>query len=546
MRRVRATVETYRFQELARRWLSQEERCLEPKEGAPFSFLLVYPNSYEVGMSNLGFQRVYWLVNSEPDWRCERAFFYPLPWGAQLRSLESAQRGGSFHAIGFSCSYELDYPRVVSQIASTGVPLRASERTEGHPLFLLGGAVTFFNPTPLAPFFDVVVLGEAEPVLPALLERIASGWHWGQRRSLLQSLAELPGVWCPPLEPEPHRKIRLVWRDRDSLPAWSCLVSPEAHMEDSFLVEVARGCGRRCRFCVTSHVYYPYRLWPKERVLEVVDTRNRNGHRVGLVGAALSDYPELPGLLEGLVARGLSFSLSSLRIDHLDRELLSLLERGGVRSVTLAPETASPRLQRVIRKNLQVDKMLEAADLLAGSEIPRVKLYFLIGLPTETDDDVEETARFVREFGQRLLSADSSKRLTVSVNAFVPKPHTPFQWCGMAARETLERRRGILRRSVRGLKGIELEVGRHPEEFLQAVFSLGGSELAAALEHSFLTGCSLREAFARVGVQTENLVYVDKAPDTHFPWDFIAGGPTREVLTRQLELARGLAKAQSH
>ncbi len=541
MRAVRATADTFRFRERVYDWLATEDRCAQPNEAAPYSFLLVYPNEYAVGLSNLGFQTVYRLVNEEPGWACERSLLYPSPWGAQLRSVESLRRGSSFHVVGFSCSYELDYPTVVAQIASTGIPLRAAEREEGQPIFILGGAVTFFNPVPLAPFFDVVVLGEVEPVLHDLLDSIARRWGRTSRRTLLEALADLPGVWCPPLEPLPSRKIRLSWRGEEASPEYSCIISRGTHMDQAFLVEIGRGCGRRCRFCVASHVYYPFRLWPKKQILDTIDARNRKRYRVGLVGAAVSDYPELRELLGDLLERGLSFSLSSLRIDGLDADLVALLERGGVRSVTLAPETASTRLQRVIHKNLRLERMLEAADLLARSQVQRVKLYFLIGLPWETDEDVEQTAHFIVEFARRLSEGPSAKRLTASVNAFVPKPHTPFQWCGMAPREVLDHRKKILRRIVGGARNVELEFGSRAEEYLQAVFSLGGSELAGALESSVQEGIPLKIAVERAGVDARKLIHGEKPADAPFPWDFIAGGPSRSDLLRQLHLARSEA-----
>jgi len=538
---VRATADTFRFRELVSSWLAAEDRCVEPDEAAPFSYLVVFPNQYQVGMSNLGFQSLYRLVNETPDWSCERAFLYPVPWRARLRSLESARRGDSFHVVGFSCSFEMDYLNALSQIASTGVPLRAADREEGQPLFVLGGAITFYNPVPLAPFFDVVVLGEAEPIVRQFLSTVAKGWGRWPRRKLLERLAELPGVWCPPLEPTPRRAVRLSWREESAEPEYSCIVSGEAHMEEMFLVEVGRGCGRRCRFCVASHVYWPLRMWPPEAIISAVREHNRRGYRVGLVGAALSDYPWLHELLEELVRSGFGFGLSSLRIDGLDEDLMALLESGGVRSVTLAPESASGRMQKVMHKNLRVERMLEAADLLARSCVERVKLYFLIGLPFERDEDVEETARFVLEFARRLNAHGRNKHLTVSVNAFIPKPHTPFQWSGMAPLDVLRRRRRVLREILGREKGVELDLKSPRDEWLQAVLSVGGAEVSAALELAVREQLPLRVALARAGVDAERLACAERPEDAQFPWDFIQGGLDRRTLLRQWHLARSQA-----
>ena len=523
-----------RFEEYAAALLEGETRIRQPVESAPHGFLLVFPNTYDVGMGNLGFQTVYRRLNEIPGWRCERAFVYPPPWGHRPLSLERGASPESFPFVGFSVAFELDFPNVVKQIRAANVPLRAEQRGETDPILILGGAVALYNPVPLAPFFDLVFIGEFDDVLPRFAEVAQKGLEERKpRRQILQDLASLEGMWSPVLEPRPDAKKRVVHRSPEAGPAYSGVISSHSHLRDLFLVEAGRGCGRRCRFCVASHVYWPLRMFPPDVILETVRDFNPGARRVGLVGSALSDYPRLTELLNLLADDGYEVSLSSLRIDSLDENLVRALERVKTRSVALAPETGSPRMQQVIHKNLSVDGMLRAADLLAESKIQSVKLYFIVGLPFETDEDVQLSAEFAAEFARRFQKGRGKRGVSLSVNAFIPKPHTPFQWAPMAGPEVIERRRELLHRVAKRAAGVSFARKSLRNERLQAVLSLGGYEVARALEISAERGVNLAAALRLAEVDVDELTHREKSEGEAFAWEFIEGGPGRDTLWRE-------------
>jgi len=531
---------------LAAAFLEGEVRAVQPSESAPHGMLLVFPNTYEVGMGNLGFQTVYRRLNELPGWRCERAFVYPEPWGFRPLSLERGTPPENFPFIGFSVAFELDFPNVVRQIHGANVPLRARDRGEDDPLLILGGAVAMYNPIPLAPFFDLVFIGEFDAVLPRFAEVAQRALEQRKTRlQILEDLAQLEGMWSPVLEPVPKAKKRVVYRSPGAGPAYSGVVSSYSHLRDLFLVEAGRGCGRRCRFCVASHVYWPLRMFEPDAILTTVRQFNPGARRIGLVGSALSDYPRLAELLNLLADEGYEVSLSSLRIDSLDEELVHALERAGVRSVALAPETGSPRMQRIIHKNLSVEGMLRTAEHLADSAIQSVKLYFIVGLPLEEDTDVDLSAEFAAEFATRFRKGRGKKGVSLSVNAFIPKPHTPFQWAPMADPATIESRRKRMNSAARKVPGMSYARKSLRNERLQAVLSLGGLDVAQALQVSVEQGVSLTRALQAVGVKVDDLLHREKSADERFPWEFIEGGPGREVLWREWLRAKEAAESST-
>src|SRR5215831_19103097 len=375
--------------ERARLTLSKETGYISKPHADRLRVALAFPNTYWVGMSNLGFQTVYRLFNSQDDVVCERVFLPPkqelsdlVASRASLLTLESQSPVGDFDVFAFSVSFEWDYVNVLTMLRLAGIPIHAAERTERHPLIVVGGAVTFVNPEPLAPFADVVAAGEGETLVPALdrAVRESSG-----RRALLHALSRERGFYIPsfyepryapdgslagfvsngdaPDAPVPVRKAALKTTDAVDPPATS-IFTPDTEFGSRFLVEVVRGCANLCRFCWAGYNYLPVRAFPADRILELAERARPHSNKVGLVSIALCDNPEIERILTRLHEMGYSISPASLRLDDLTEPIVRILRSGGERTITIAPETGSDRLRRVINKTVTNDEILDRAELI--------------------------------------------------------------------------------------------------------------------------------------------------------------------------------------
>ena len=406
---------------------------------------LIYPNRYEAGMANLGFHQVYRLFNESDAYVCERAFL-PDP-GSPPVSLESRRRLLDFDILAFSLSFENDYPNIISLLEGARIPLRTADRGEDFPLVMAGGVACMLNPEPVAPFIDCFLIGEAEEILPAFMEFFADT----SRKDLLSVLArDLPGVYVPslytvsyhedgtlaamtPAPGAPSRVPRVYVPDLAKVSTCSTVLTSGAAFSDSYLVEVSRGCPHGCRFCGAGFVYRPPRFRPPDLLRRCLEEGARVSSHVGLVGAAVSDLPDLEGLCRS--AGDVRLSFSSLRADCLTESLVAALKSGGVKTATVAPEAGSQRMRDVINKGISEGDILSAVRNLVAGGIPNLKLYFMVGFPGETDQDIEELISLCRKVKDVFLEESRVLKrigeITVSLNAFVPKPATPFQWAGM-------------------------------------------------------------------------------------------------------------------
>ena len=424
--------------------------------GGRLPFVLVYPNSYYIGMSNLGLQAIYSLLNAKPDVVCERAFYDP-PERAQEAlgpvSVESQRPLTDFPVVAYTLTYEIDYYHVVKSLQAAGIPPLAAERDERHPVVIGGGAAVITNPMPLADCFDAFVIGEAEPILDQLVETIREGAD-GPRDDLLSALAHVPGVFVPA-----HGAVDGVerqWvRDIGTTEAVSAVLTPDTEFSQMTLIEAARGCGRGCRFCIAGYVFRPPRYRPLARLLDQVDRGLEGSKRVGLLGAAVADHPDLAELAVEADRRGAQVSVSSLRVDNLQPKLLEVLARGGTRTVTLAPEAGSERMRAKINKAVSQEQILDAADKAGAAAMRRLKLYFMAGLPEEEDADLEEMAELGIGIKERLDAAKHGTELVMSVGPLVPKPATAYQHLPQSSPELVDSRLDILRRAFKGT-GIRL------------------------------------------------------------------------------------------
>ncbi|HEX9020004.1 MAG TPA: TIGR03960 family B12-binding radical SAM protein [Nitrospirota bacterium] len=537
------------------------ERGTVVKPRAEVSVALAYPNTYHVGMSNLGVHRIYSLMNDRPDTVCERVF---LPDGRDLEeyartgtalfALESKRPVKEFDILAFSVSFEQDYLNILEMLRLAGIGVDKRDRAEGAPLVVLGGICSFFNPEPLADFFDCVLVGEGEELSGEFIAVFRDNRR-KDRKELLKALSGIPGVYVPEFyevlyredgtirergkrePPAPDRIIKRVVRDFSSS-ASTAIMTPHTEFSDMYLSEITRGCGRHCRFCMAGYIYLPPRTLAVDAAKKLVEQADGACSRVGLVGAAISDYPGIDDLC---AATERDISVSSLRADSVSRALTERLAKSGHKTVSIAPEAGSERLRKVINKGITQDDILRAADMVFGSGIPNLKLYFIIGLPTETQEDVDAIVALALEARDVQLrharQAGRIGRITLSVNSFVPKPFTPFQWEPMERVEGLNKKLRCLEKAVRKIGNMNLIHDLPKWEYVQALLSRGDRRVGTLIRAAHENGGDWRKAAQAAGVDTDFFVYRRRAFDETLPWDFIDIGVRKEYLKNEYERA---------
>ncbi len=554
-------------------WVDQEQGTIRKDWGGRIPVALVYPNSYAVGMSNLGFQTMYWRLNQLPDVVCERVFMPDPEDVDELRrtrtvpiSLESQRPLSDFRMVGFSVTYEGDYVNVLRLLGLAGIPLRPADRRPGDPLVLMGGVCAFSNPEPVAPFMDFVVVGEGEEIVEELVRVYRDAGE--DRQAYLDRAAVIDGIYVPsryevayrpdgtldtvaPRGGAPVPVVKRRLRDVNAFETISLVKSPNAEYGHMALLEVGKGCGRGCRFCLEGQVYRPVRHRSMAALEETIARIAADGanRRLGLVGACVSDYPWIGELLRVVEARGLELSISSLRADSLTPELVSALARGGHRTLTIAPEAGTERLRLAVRKAISDEQILSACDLVRGAGIPNLKTYFMIGQPTETPEDVEAIADLARRMLERLRVLDARGhpfgRLTLSISSFVPKPWTPFQWAPFDGAASLQRKLEVIKHGVRRFPNVRVLHENPREAALQALLARGDRRVGEFLEAAArLDGDwrrALREWTGDPGLYTTRARAVDEC----LPWDHFDVGVKKAGLLREWERAQaeGVAPA---
>ncbi len=502
--------------------LAREEGTVSKDWGGRLPVALVYPNSYYVGMSNLGLHALYSLLNRRRDIVCERVFWERENQERKIPplSLESRRPLSDFKVIVFTISYEVDYCNVVSVLKTSGLPPFAADREESQPLVIGGGPCITANPMPLAPFFDCFGIGEAEALLPGLLPYITATSN-EKREELLKCLRSVPGVYVPMMPPE--TPVTRQWVENlDDFPVGSVIMTRDTELGDLYLIEVERGCPWRCRFCLVSTAFRPMRFRSVGTLLTQAEPGLHHRRRIGLVGPAVSDYPHLEELLSGLRHMGAQFSLSSMRASNLSDHKLAEIAGGGARTLTLAPEAGSERLRQVIDKGICEDDITGAVDRLARHGVKQLKLYFMIGLPTETDEDMEEIVRLTLQCKRLLDRQAKGARLSLNIAPFVPKAGTPFQRLPMAPIEILKQRTARLKGSL-APEGIRLKCESPAWSQVQAVLARGDTGVAQVLnnmEDNSLAGW--RKAVARCQLDTDHYALQKWYDNEKLPWAVIS------------------------
>ena len=547
----------------AREILAREVGYVRKPHGGRLRVALAFPNTYFVGMSSLGFQTIYRLFNAIDDVVCERVFLPPkqelqdqLASGASLVTLESQTPVSEFDVLAFSVSFEWDYTNVVSMLRLAKLPPRAAARNSRHPLVVIGGAVTFVNPEPLALFADVIAAGEGELLVPSLVDATRDA---ANRDDLLGRLATERGFYIPSFydvryaddgtiaavepkagsgAPSVVKKAAVKSTDRLDPPATS-IFTPDTEFGSRFLIEVVRGCANLCRFCWAGYNYLPVRAFPADRILDLAREAKVHSSKAGLVSIALCDHPEIERILTGLLDMGYAISPASLRLDDLTPPIVDLLRRSGERSITIAPEAGSDRLRRVINKTVTNDEILHAAEVIFAGGIENLKLYYMIGLPTERDEDLEGIRDLTVRMREIMLKHGRARgrlgRIVGSVNPLIPKPGTAYQWLPMEDPALTERKAKRLRQLLSGLDNVYFNIKSERHSYYQALLSLGDRRVASTIEAAERNGGQWRAAVAETGLDADFYIFRDRSNDALLPWDIIDGGMKTSFFRSEFE-----------
>ncbi len=505
------------------RSISTRETILNKKSGGRFNFALVYPNSYRVGMSNLGIHIIYQLLNDLNQISCERFFLNPS--ANKILSVESLAPLNKFQIIGFAVSFEPDYFNIIKILRLSKINPRASLRTDFDPIIIAGGPCATFNPEPLAEILDAFVIGEGEIILPPLVNAIINAENL-PRLKKLEKLAEIPGVYVPTFK----KSVSRQWiKNLDDFPAHSTILTDDAEF-NMYLIETARGCGRHCRFCMAGYCFRK----PRNRSIDVLKheilSAKHFGKKIGLMGAAISDYPQINDLCRFILENNLQMSVASFRADSVTPELVHSLAKSGLKTLTIAPEVGSDKMRRVINKGLTEKNIFNAVELGISAGIKNFRLYFMIGLPFEELSDVEEIANLSSRIKKMCAG-----RLTLSVNPFVPKPFTPFQWAPFAEKKYLDAALKILRSRLKSVHGVEIISESVKAAEIQAILSRGDRKISEIVLQS-----ESAQDFRKIFNLDKNFYLRQRNLEENLAWDFLNQGFSKKYLIEEFNRAKNL------
>ncbi len=540
-----------RLIEKADKLLSKEKGTVYKDPGGRITIALVYPNTYHVGMSNLGFQGIYGLLNKMDNVVCERAFLPEdmdfdeyVRTGTELFSLESKKPLHRFDIVAFSVSFENDYPNIARIFNLSRLPLRHSDRNPYHPLIIIGGVCAFFNPEPVADFFDICFIGEAEEMLSEFLDVYKSS---ADKSELLKRSLDIQGLYVPAFysvsydtegkisgrhyaEDAPPIIKRRYLEDLSTSSIATTIVTTETEFSDMYLIEIMRGCPWSCRFCVAGQIYNPTRKKELQAVEDEINRALSRTKRIGLIGPSLSDYPYIREVLK---IPGVDFSITSLRATIKSAELVSFMK--GHKSVSIAPEAGTERLRKVINKRITEEDILQTSEYLFSEGIETLRLYFMVGLPTETIEDVEGIVDLVK----KIKNVTPKGRITVSISTFVPKPFTPFQWHPMEKPSEVKERLRMIKKNLLPIRGINVFHDVLKYAYMQGFFSMGDRRVSKAIEEMQRMN-DWRKAAESAGLNKDFYLFRKKELNEILPWDFIDSGISKEKLWAEYQEATAL------